>query len=538
MIAPGTVIGGDFRVIQLLGEGGMGAVYVAEQSSTASRRALKVMAPGLLRSDQMRQRFVNEAKATSQIASDHVVQVVAAGVDPATQIPWLAMELLQGESLGECVRRSGPMHPAKVIEVVCQLCHALEAAHRVGIVHRDLKPDNVFLAEARREGVPFTVKVLDFGIAKLLQETDSGMSAVLGTPLWMSPEQASPGASVSPATDIWAVGLMVFWMLTGATYWRSARTQPASLPGLMRELLLDPIEPASVRGADLGAARSFTPAMDSWLATCLDRNPARRFPTATACKDALVHALSPQVPGLFPFANPQKPVQPAPFAAQVRASPVALPQRSLVPHVAIASCGTVLLAVIAAGGIALVFGLRAGSSPKGITPSEANEGAVTTAAPATEVTSDFDRERFDPQAFLPRANAIARQQESDARLVMVTAVAAPGATSIDLVHSATAAKRYVVYGYRSDKSGPHRCMFTILVHEHGTTVSQRTGGPLCAYPPIELPKCSLFKFVERAVKAGFDARDDSIVTYQVLNGSPTWVVGSGGQSWTYPDECP
>jgi hypothetical protein len=514
----------------------MGAVYVAEQASTASRRALKVMAPGLLRNEEMRLRFVNEAKATSQIASDHVVQVVAAGVDPSSHIPWLAMELLEGESLGQCVRRSGPMHPAKVIEVVSQLCHALDAAHRVGIVHRDLKPDNVFLAEARREGVPFTVKVLDFGIAKLLQDTDSAMTAALGTPLWMAPEQTTPGASVSPATDIWAVGLLVFWMLTGATYWRSARMQPASLPSLMREVVLDPIEPASVRSADLGASRTFSPAMDAWFATCLDRDPGRRFPTATMCRDALIRALSPQVQGHSVAAYPQPPsaVQPEPFAARSNGSSGVVRQATRLPHVAIAGCATVVVAVLVASLVAVVFVRRARSARRGSAP---NAGLVTPDTPTTAATLDFDRARFDPHAFLPRANELAREQESDAQFVMFSAKVGRGARSIDLLNPGPEGKRHVNYGYRSDKAGAQRCAFTIMVHEVGTIVSNRTGGAFCAYAPVEPPKCSVFQVVRRGFESGLNPNVELVATYQMVQRRPGWFVGDGSRSRHFPDDC-
>lgn len=539
MIEAGTLIGGDFRVIQLLGEGGMGAVYVAEQTSTASRRALKVMAPGLLRNEEMRLRFVNEAKATSQIASDHVVQVVAAGVDPSSHIPWLAMELLEGESLGQCVRRSGPMHPAKVMEVVSQLCHALDAAHRVGIVHRDLKPDNVFLAEARREGVPFTVKVLDFGIAKLLQDTDSAMTAALGTPLWMAPEQTTLGASVSPATDVWAVGLLVFWMLTGATYWRSARTQPASLPSLMREVVLDPIEPASVRSAGLGASRIFSPAMDAWFATCLDRDPGRRFPTAKMCRDALIRALSPQVQGhLAAYPQPASAVQPAPFAPQSHGSLGGVRQATRLPHVLIAGCSTVVVAVLVASLVAVVFVRRARSARKGLAP---NAGVVTPVKPNTPTTAaplDFDRARFDPHAFLPRANELARAHRSDARLVqMCVSALGVGAKSVDLIGAGPVGKRYVAYSYRSDEAPPNRCSFTVFVSDVTAQVTNESGTDLCRWAPVTPPRCSVFQVVDKSIKSGLDPRIEPGISYQMVDGKASWSVFRGGFNRIFPDDC-
>src|SRR5690606_34543681 len=120
-----------------------------------------------------RERFEREARVGSVIESDHVVEVIAAGIEPVSGTPWLCMELLKGETVAER-RERGALGSAEAIEVLKQLGHALSAAHRAGIVHRDLKPENLFLAVSRREGVPFTLKVLDFGVAALVKEQQAG----------------------------------------------------------------------------------------------------------------------------------------------------------------------------------------------------------------------------------------------------------------------------------------------------------------------------------------------------------------------------
>jgi serine/threonine-protein kinase len=164
-IAAGTLFAGEYLILEKLSEGGMGAVYVAEPQSTKKRRALKLMLPVLVQHPKMRERFAREAQVAARIESDHVVEAVGAGIDGATGLPWLAMELLQGEELGALIERRGAMPPIEVAEIMRQLCDGVGAAHAAGIVHRDLKPENVFLARARRSDVPFTVKILDFGIA-------------------------------------------------------------------------------------------------------------------------------------------------------------------------------------------------------------------------------------------------------------------------------------------------------------------------------------------------------------------------------------
>src|SRR5262245_23529435 len=137
-IKPGTLIGREFEVVAPLAHGGMGAVYVATQRGTGARRALKVMHASLVRDEALERRFEQEARVGASIASDHVVQVIAAGVDEPTGMPWIAMELLEGMDLAQYVRARGALTIAESAEVVAQLCHALSAAHAAGIVHRDL----------------------------------------------------------------------------------------------------------------------------------------------------------------------------------------------------------------------------------------------------------------------------------------------------------------------------------------------------------------------------------------------------------------
>jgi formylglycine-generating enzyme required for sulfatase activity/tRNA A-37 threonylcarbamoyl transferase component Bud32 len=289
-IAPGVVIGEDYKVVRLLREGGMGAVYVAEQLSTGAQRALKIMHRQLAADARARRRFEQEARASAQIESDHVVQVLGAGVDVETQLPWLAMELLQGQDLADRIG-GGTLAVDEVKLLLAQLCDALGAAHRVGIVHRDLKPENVFLAKSRRQNEPFAVKVLDFGIAKLVSESQTSATGALGTPLWMSPEQTSPGEAITAATDVWALGLITFTLLTGVRYWRAANTAEVSLPVLLRELAIEPIDPASTRAVRLGVGERIPEGFDAWFARCVVREREARFADADEAWAALAPIL-------------------------------------------------------------------------------------------------------------------------------------------------------------------------------------------------------------------------------------------------------
>ena len=267
----------------------MGEVYVAEQLSTGKRRALKLMRSELMSDPALVARFEQEAKISARIASDHVVEIVGAGIDQELGAPWLAMELLQGQSLGAVLKQRGLLPAAVARTLFAQLGHGLGAAHRAGVVHRDLKPENIFIAEVQQLGVDFKVKVLDFGIAKLFEGAKSGNTGMmaLGTPRYMAPEQTG-GQPITPATDVWALGLIAFQVLTGRYYWRNASGGPDdSMMTLMREVLFEQLVPASRRAAEFNLAQLLPPGFDEWFARCVAREPNERFQNAADALAAL-----------------------------------------------------------------------------------------------------------------------------------------------------------------------------------------------------------------------------------------------------------
>jgi serine/threonine protein kinase len=309
-IGPGTLFAQDFRIRRLIAEGGMGAVYVAEQLSTGRDRALKVMVPQLVADARSRDRFALEARIGGRIQSDHVVEVLGSGIDEATQLPWLAMELLEGNDLATVIERRGALPADEVREIAEQLCDALGKAHTAGIVHRDLKPENVFVATPRRRGVPFTIKVMDFGIATLVQEnrTAATVTTAIGSPLWMAPEQAQQGAKIRPSTDVWALGLIIYHLLTGRMYWRcaSSTVAPFNLSALIVEVMTHPIDQASARAEEFGHGQRLPSGFDGWFSRCVVRDPASRFPDATAAMGALREILG-TAPTSFPATQPLLP---------------------------------------------------------------------------------------------------------------------------------------------------------------------------------------------------------------------------------------
>src|SRR6187431_453442 len=209
MLSTGEIIDGKYRTIRLIGEGGMGAVYEAENIRIHRKVAIKVLHAGVATNADAVQRFEREAQAAGRIGSEHIVEVLDLGNLPEGD-RFMVMEYLEGESLGDRIKRKKRLAPHEVGHLLHQLLEELAAAHAVGIIHRDLKPDNVFLMNSKGGQRDF-VKVLDFGVSKF-NALDSEMSmtrtgAVMGTPFYMSPEQAR-GAPIDTRSDLYSAGVV------------------------------------------------------------------------------------------------------------------------------------------------------------------------------------------------------------------------------------------------------------------------------------------------------------------------------------------
>jgi len=216
------VIDGKYQLIRQLGEGGMGAVYEARHLGTARRVAVKVISTeSLSKSAEVVSRFQREAMASGAIESQYIANVLDTGIDPPTGSPYMVMELLVGEDIEQALRRLGPFHPELALRVIGQACLGLQKAHEANVVHRDIKPANIFLT--RRDGGEVVAKILDFGIAKMKGEgfaSTEGKSltrtgTMLGSPLYMSPEQALGRKNIDHRTDVWSLGVVFYETLTG-----------------------------------------------------------------------------------------------------------------------------------------------------------------------------------------------------------------------------------------------------------------------------------------------------------------------------------
>jgi eukaryotic-like serine/threonine-protein kinase len=216
----GDTIDRRYRILRKLGEGGMGAVYEAEHVGTRRRVAVKVINAETAKKTEMVQRFHREARAAGSIETPHIVQVFDTGTDADTGVIYMVMELLRGEDLQQLLKRLGKLPPRLALRLLGQTCLGLRKAHEAGVVHRDIKPANIFLSQ--HESGEVTVKLVDFGIAKIKVDVaisgEAGLTrtgGMLGSPLYMSPEQMTGRKSIDHRTDIWSLGVVLYQALTG-----------------------------------------------------------------------------------------------------------------------------------------------------------------------------------------------------------------------------------------------------------------------------------------------------------------------------------
>jgi serine/threonine-protein kinase len=275
----GQVVGRAYRLRKLLGQGGMGAVYEAD--GPAGVVAVKVMSTQNAHDAGSLKRFVREARAVMAVKSPHVVAVLDADTDPSQGAPFIAMERLQGEDLESLVRRVGALEPRTAAQLFVEACEGLEAAHRAGLVHRDIKPANLFLHE---DGARVIVKICDFGVAKNVGVDGQQVSVnltrtnnLLGSPIYMSPEQAQNAKDVDARTDLWSLSASLYQVLTGVRPWEGLDSLGEVIVAICTQML-PPLQ-------------DLAPWVDPELAEIVDRGLQKdrkaRWASATEMKAAL-----------------------------------------------------------------------------------------------------------------------------------------------------------------------------------------------------------------------------------------------------------
>ena len=279
-IEPQRVLAGRYRLEERLGSGGMGTIWRAEHLVLQAPVAVKLIESEALRDPDNVGRFLREAKAAAALRSPHVVQIIDHGVDEG--IPFIVMELLEGETLAQRLKRVQRLPPAETARFMAHVGRAVSRAHEAGIVHRDLKPENVFLVPNEDAEI---AKVLDFGVAKIEpgvlgpEPTRTRTGSVLGTPYYMSPEQAQGNKAVDHRSDLWSLGVIAFECLTGRRPFYSEGLGDLVLQICVRDI---PI-PSEITSVPIG--------FDAWFERAMMRDPELRFQSAREMTDALREAL-------------------------------------------------------------------------------------------------------------------------------------------------------------------------------------------------------------------------------------------------------
>ncbi|MFT5356639.1 MAG: hypothetical protein ACI9KE_003864 [Polyangiales bacterium] len=277
----GTTVAGRFKVEGLIGAGGMGTVYRAVQTPLGRPVALKLLRDEVAWESETVTRFHREAKAMSLLQNSNTVRVYDFG-QTEKGILFLAMELLEGETLTEKIRRDVAVDPVEAVRIAQQILTSLQEAHSKGIIHRDLKPDNIVLADTEGQEAP-VVKVLDFGIAKVFEgendfdslETQAG--TVFGTPRYMSPEQAQ-GKKLDARSDLYSVGVLMYQLLTGVPPFQD----DDAVVVMAQHIREEPTSPKA-----LVPTRPITPRLDKLVLRALAKSPDRRYQDATRFIEAL-----------------------------------------------------------------------------------------------------------------------------------------------------------------------------------------------------------------------------------------------------------
>lgn len=370
---PGEVIAGKYRVDAELGAGAMGVVLAGHHLVLDRPVALKVLRRASASRPVVVARFLREARAALSIQSAHVVRVMDVGTLDGGA-PFMVMERLEGEDLGKLLARRGPLPVGEAVGYVLQACDAVAEAHQRGIVHRDLKPANLFLTR-RADGRPL-IKVVDFGISKAtLGDAEGDLSltesaAILGSPLYMSPEQVRDSKSVDARADVWALGVVLYRLVSGA-----APFEGSTFSSLCAAIAADPPVPLRERFP------AVPPALEAVVTRCLAKEPDARFPDVAA----LAAALAP----LSDRAEQAPPAEPTIEAPGASATATAWDPAPRVPTRGspwpLVAVGAVVVGLVALVSFAVRSPPLAGAPAAAASPAPASASAVASLPPAASV---------------------------------------------------------------------------------------------------------------------------------------------------------
>ena len=389
-------VAGKYELVRLIGRGGMGAVWEGRHATLGSRVAIKFIDTEYAESDEARTRFDNEARAAATIQSKHAIQIFDHGVTGDGK-PYIVMELLVGEPLDARIDRLKRMPLVDVTRILRQVARALARAHEKGIVHRDLKPENIFLVRTPDDDDEIA-KVLDFGIAKfkkidgqnasgnITSSTKTG--AVLGTPFYMSPEQARGLRDIDHRSDLWSMGVIAFKCVCGVLPFEGV-----SVGDLLVKICTSPAPAPS------SLVPTLSPSFDAWFARALEKDPARRFQSAGELSDALAYAagLSVRRPGsVSPTSDP---LSAQASSVAPRSLDGASPNATSAPFTSPARTSSGTRSVLAAAIGATIVGASLGAfGIMRMSPRPQTHGTVQSAAPSATHDAPAAIVTVDPRA--------------------------------------------------------------------------------------------------------------------------------------------
>ncbi|MCA9599021.1 MAG: serine/threonine protein kinase [Myxococcales bacterium] len=517
---------GSHCIARPIGAGGMGEVYLGVHPDIGSRVAIKLLSYDCARVPQMVDRFFAEARAVNVIRHEGIVSVTDLSRLEDGR-PYIVMEFLDGAPLSRVFDEQRPMPLGGFVQLMLQVLDALGAAHAQGITHRDLKPDNVFVTATGR------AKLLDFGIAKLRPDIASvseatRTGALLGTPFYMSPEQAQ-GQHVDARSDLYSLGVMLFEGVTGRRPFQGET---------LFELLRQQIQESPVRPSELRP--DLPPALESVILRCLEKDPARRIQTAGELAAQLrqaaqflpaesFHTLTGRAQSwhsLLP-ASPSGPLPPtAPGVAQTLPQPGSTTRAGVLGvGVGLAFAGVLVLALLVVGGGALYFmSERGGPAPIAPVGAAPRSGSAPSQQASSSGSKGIDLKHFDAIGYYPEAEKLARGVYADAGLTSMSIDSPDKDGLVDVTEDGI-----VSYSFRSPKQGGSNCLVSVTVTEDG---AMATAMPIsvCFAAIVKPPSCALSTL---RAKMGGRFAADATLTY----GSGGWTVVSGDDIRMIPDDC-